>query len=89
MTPFSDLTATQADARIALSNILACVRRRGAQRNKHIGQLVETMDFFWLAEAAGCDPHLTRRAFREELERMRVAGFGLKGKGRVGGGRKA
>lgn len=89
MTPFCDITETQANARIALADILACIRRRSKERHKHIAEFVETMDFFWLAETAGYDPHLTRIAFREELERVRCGGFGLKGKGRVGGGRKS
>lgn len=83
------ITPTMAHARIVLSDILHCVRRRSSERYKHIAHLIEQPSFFWLTETAGLDPHLTRRAFREELERVRAAGFGLKGKGRVGGGRKA
>lgn len=89
MTPFCDITETQANARIALSNILACVRRRSSERHHHISELIEQPSFHWLAETAGLDPHLTRRAFKEELERVSKEGFGLKGKGRVGGGRKS
>lgn len=89
MTSFSDITGTQAHARSVLADILHCIRRRSETRHKHISELIETLSFFWLAETAGYDPHLTRIAFWQELERVRVAGFGLKGKGRVGGGRKS
>lgn len=89
MTPRSDITATQAHARISLSNILHCIRRRCAHRHHHIAALIEQPSFFWLAETAGLDPHLTRQAFREALEQVRAGGFGLAGKGRVGGGRKS
>lgn len=84
-----DITHTQANARIALANILHCIRRRSAERHAHITELIEQPSFFWLADTAGLDPHLTRAAFREELARVEAGGFGLKGKGRVGGGRKS
>jgi len=82
------ITPTQARARIALSNILTCIRRRGAQRYKHIVEIIEQPSFHWLANTAGLYPHLTRLAFRGELERVRAGGFGIIGKGRVGGGGK-
>lgn len=82
-------TSNQAAARLALSNILSCLRRRSAERHGHISKLIGAPSFFWLADQAGLDPQLTRRAFRQELERVRAAGFGLAGKGRIGGGRKS
>lgn len=84
----STITSSQAHARIALANILTCLHRRGEARHNHICELVEKPSFHWLADQAGFDPHLTRLAFRQELERVKSNGFGLKGRGRVGGGRK-
>lgn len=82
------MTAVQAHARVALSNILKCIRRRSEQRHQVVTDLVESSSFFWLADTAGLDPHLTRITFRRELAKVAAGGFGLKGKGRVGGGRK-
>lgn len=83
------ITHNQALARIALSNILHCIRRRSDVRNAAVSELINLPSFFWLADTAGLDPHLTRLAFSQELASIEAAGFGLKGQGRVGGGRKA
>jgi len=82
------ITPTMAHARIALANILHCIRRRSAERHADMSIIIEQSSFFWLADKAGLDPLLTRITFREELARIKAGGFGLKGKGRVGGGRK-
>lgn len=83
------LASNQALARVVLAEILAYIRRCGEARFNLGMPIVKALSFFWLAEAAGCNPHLTRHAFLQELGKIKAAGFGLKGKGRIGGGRKS
>lgn len=83
------LASSQALARVVLAEILACIRRRSEARYNLVLPKVKAPSFFLLAEAARCDPHLTHHAFLQELGKIKAAGFGLKGKGRIGGGRKS
>lgn len=74
MTP-AQAQQIQEEANSALSKILSKIRHRHSHvRHSEIQNLVGTPSFMWLAEHAGLDPHLLRRAFRDELKRAEDEG---------------
>lgn len=81
-------TRAQAEARLALINIRSSLNRRSEERWQIVSDLVDSPSFFWIAECAGFDPLLCRRAWRAELARVAEEGFGLVGKGDVGSGKR-
>lgn len=69
MTPAQAQQIIIEEARDVLAKILSKIRHRHSHvRHAELLERVKQSSFFWLAEQAALDPHLTRLAFMDELK---------------------